>query len=231
MSSRGRKSSRDLAIDALTRISRHRPSPSDLWGNILDAHDSLLVEYESTIGALTAFHIQEAKIRPIPNSTFAVIISTAVEQALELAIMTHFVVDDDAGHRMFDDTVNGPLGTFAAKIKMGHVLGIYPKIAQDELDMIRLIRNAFSHSWEQIDFSTQAIIDGCQELQIPKRNSTALAADASTSKAKYIVSARGLYIYLEWDSIAAGKGPMLYKSHPGRGVFEDSEATSKEPAP
>jgi hypothetical protein len=37
----------------------------------------------------------------IPDATFALIVATAVEQSLELAISTHFVVDEEATKRMF----------------------------------------------------------------------------------------------------------------------------------
>jgi hypothetical protein len=221
MPSKGKKTLRDRAIETLNRISRDRPHPNDLWIAITNAEDSLVLEArDSEIGALTAFYINQLKIRPMADATFALVISSAVDQALELAISTHFVLDDDGCRRMFDDNANGPLGTFAAKIKMGHALGIYPKAIRNELDTIRVIRNAFAHSWEQLDFSSEAIVNGCDVLRIPDHYSSEIGADdRQTPKARFLLSARQLYVYLEWDSVGHGRGPMKFETHPQRGLF------------
>jgi DNA-binding MltR family transcriptional regulator len=163
----------------------------------------------------------------IPDATFALIVATAVEQSLELAISTHFVVDEEATQRMFSESASGPLNTFSAKIKIGHALGIYPKVARDELDMVRHIRNTFAHSWERVNFQTPAIVDACMSLQLAKRDDDQLERNDATPKARFLLSARDLYLYLEWNSDTAKVDPMRYASHPGRAIFEKIEASTK----
>jgi hypothetical protein len=42
---------------------------------------------------------------------------------------------------------NAPLGTFSARIKMAHSLGLVTKRQYADLDRLRRIRNAFAHNW------------------------------------------------------------------------------------
>jgi hypothetical protein len=227
MASKGKKSARDAALNELQRLSRRRPHPNELWESLLKASDSLLVEAHKPVGALTAFHINMAQIKPIPDATFAVVVCVAVEQALELAITTHFHVDQETSERMFDDNTNGPLGTFAAKTKMGYALGLYPKAARDELDTMRTIRNGFAHSWEQISFSSPEIVACCAALRLPDTADPKIYPPPHSAKERFLISARDLYVYLEWDSVAHSKAPMRYETHPGRKVFARLEAIPK----
>jgi DNA-binding MltR family transcriptional regulator len=226
MASKGKKSDRDLAIDALSRLSRARPHPNDLWSLLLDAEDSLAIEKlgagasdgtaTASVGPLARAILAAQHTRPIPDATFALTITSAVEQALELAISTHFVLDDEGCQRMFDDNSNGPLSTFAAKIRTAFALGIYRKGVREELDMIRYIRNAFAHAKEKLDFSTQEIIEGCMALRTPEKYSSPYVNEPKTPKVRFMISARILYTYLEFPN--DGK-PMRYETHPMHGEF------------
>lgn len=123
---------------------------------------------------------------------------------------------------MFEDTANGPLSTFSAKIKMGYSLGLYNKLMRDELDLIRYIRNAFAHSWRKLDFESTAVVEGCACLRIPDlpMRLPEGAMRPGTPKQRFLASVRQLYVYLEWDSLRVGHGPMLFSTHPGRKIFE-----------
>ncbi len=91
-----------------------------------------------------ALWLSRAGVKTIPDATFALAIATAVDQALELAISTHFDAEEDVIALMFDGNANGPLSEFSARIKTGRALGIYPSAIKEELDLIRHIRNAFA---------------------------------------------------------------------------------------
>jgi len=54
---------------------------------------------------------------------------------------------------------NAPLGTFSARIKASYSLGLIEKNEFDELQIIRKIRNEFSHSWKGVSFNAQKIKD------------------------------------------------------------------------
>lgn len=223
MASRGRKTPRDLAIEALVAVSRARPHPEHLWQSMMSAYDSLVVEgHTGTSSKLHDLAITLAGIEPIPDATFALTISTAVEQSLELAVSTFFELDDAAISRLFDDNQNGPLSSFAAKIKIGHALGIYPPRVREELDLIRHIRNAFAHSWAQLEFSTPQICEGCSQLRIPKCSTPEFVSTAGDNpKGQFFFSVRTMYIYLEWRP---SSGPMVFHGHPNQHLLRALEA-------
>jgi len=52
---------------------------------------------------------------------------------------------------------NAPLGTFSARIRMAHALGLLTSHQADDLDRLRKIRNEFAHNWEPVSFEDQNI--------------------------------------------------------------------------
>jgi hypothetical protein len=226
MASKGKKSERSSAIKGLTNLTRRRRHPQDLWQSLLDATDSLVFETPNpNVSALAAAILANTHAQPIPDATFALVTSTALEHALELAVSTHFVLDDDECQTMFDDSSSGPLGTFAAKIRMAYALGVYPKPIKDELDLIRHIRNAFAHSSERIQFTSPEITEACAALRFPDLSSVQHLVPPQSSgdegpKWRFLRSVRLLYVYLEWDSRASGVGGMRFETNPARAWFE-----------
>jgi len=121
---------------------------------------------------------------------------------------------------MFDDNANGPLGTFSAKIKIGHALGIYTKGFREELDVMRHIRNAFAHSWEKLDFSSPAIIMGCSALRVPRIAPSSFEEIVSGPKGQFLFSARTMYVYLEWPGWSV---PTPFEKHPQQNFLRTLE--------
>jgi hypothetical protein len=224
MSRGGKKSPREEAIGALTSLTRDRPHPDKLWADIIDATDSLLAEPHVLMPLKKAMAVALMGAKPIPDATFALTIVAAIEQALELAICTHFVVSEDEGYRMFDDNEYGPISTFAAKTKTAYALGIIPKVAKDELDLLRHIRNAFAHSKEKIDFNSKAMVGACNQLAIPNHlkgpSAPVVELGEGTPKARFLTSARHLYVYL----VEATDGPMRFSDHPLRAFFAEMQS-------
>jgi len=62
---------------------------------------------------------------------------------------------DAASKALFD--FNGPLGTFSAKIRMAHALGLISTETQKGLDILRKIRNEFAHLHEPVTFQSDAV--------------------------------------------------------------------------
>lgn len=56
----------------------------------------------------------------------------------------------------------GPLGTFAAKMRLALMLRIYGKRVYVELDKLRDIRNDFAHGLKHLTFQTPSIADRCK---------------------------------------------------------------------
>ncbi len=169
MASKGSKT----LIKRLTDQTRSRPHSNQLWKTILAARDNI-----------------------VEASTFSLVLSAAIEQALEIAISTHFVVSDDAAQALFNDQ-NGPLSTFAAKTKIAYALGVFDAPVRDELDLIRYIRNAFAHSKEPLTFESTLIADACAELRIPNKWQLAHQTEPATPRTRFYTSVEFLFLYLE----------------------------------
>ena len=195
----------------------------------MEANDLLILAGEDPemVGTPTGNFLARISVKTIPDATFALVISTAVDQALELAIATHFEAEDDVISLVFDGNANGPLGDFAARIKMGRALGIYPAAIKEELDLIRHIRNAFAHSWEKLDFANETVIAACSQLRIPNhlKQNPLKPKVTWTPKSRYLFSARHLYAYLEWRE---GGQPVRFATHPHRAMFEEVQAAREK---
>ena len=88
----------------------------------------------------------------------AILLGTFVEDALQQAMEQH-----DA---LFGS--NSPLGNFANKIRVAFALDIIEPETFDNLNRIRVIRNAFAHSKIHISFKTKQVRDVCDLLVMPK---------------------------------------------------------------
>jgi hypothetical protein len=73
--------------------------------------------------------------------------------------------DADLSYQIFE---NGPLGSFAARINMGYLLGIFSKEVRLELTAISKIRNAFAHR-TSIDFTSASVTKLLQRLTLVNR--------------------------------------------------------------
>jgi hypothetical protein len=64
--------------------------------------------------------------------------------------------DDDTWQELVDE--RGPLRTFATKIILGRALALYSEKVRYDLNIVRVIRNAFAHSKKLLDFNDVLII-------------------------------------------------------------------------
>ena len=92
-----------------------------------------------------------------PDRVAALVGATIVEQGLEDVIVRKFhpakPLSEEEYNGLFNDP-NGPLATFSARIRIGCALGLYGRNTRDDLDHLRLIRNAFAHTMRSIRFDT-----------------------------------------------------------------------------
>lgn len=96
---------------------------------------------------------------------------------------------------------HGPLGTFAAKIDMGLLLGIIEKKRHTELHLIRKIRNEFAHGIENLTFDTNVIRAKCAAFSVPHQDDVASSDELEVLKNTNIDK---WLIEIVW---AASKGP------------------------
>jgi DNA-binding MltR family transcriptional regulator len=186
--SRGQRSPYEKAVASLRARTRKKEDQNLLWKSIIDPTH-----------------------RPTNDASLALVLGAAVEQALEIALRTYFVLNDQAAAAMFDDEGNGPLSTFASKIRMGYALGIYESYVRNELGLIHHIRNNFAHSKQMLDFTDPIIVDACGLLYLPKKWKLPYLKDAPAPQEKYVISAQFLFLYLEDPRDPT---PKSYKTHP-----------------
>jgi hypothetical protein len=102
----------------------------------------------------------------------AILGAVLVEHELERSLHARLRVRDDAiWQDMMDE--RGPLSTFARKIAMGHALRLYDEDFRDNLDIIRVIRNAFAHSKQLLEFSHPLVSGECKKIKIPNKQKRA----------------------------------------------------------
>lgn len=108
-----------------------------------------------------------AEIETASDRAAAIVAAACVEESLESVLTVHFERNETLLREIFRST--GPLGSFSAKISMGYLMRIYPKIVLKELDTIKEIRNAFAHRVPTQTFSTQRVRDLANNLSLFER--------------------------------------------------------------
>jgi hypothetical protein len=128
------------------------------------------------------------------DHTAAILAPAILENALETALLTKFVpLEKQDRQWLFAENREGPLFTFAAKIRIGHALGLYSATARDDLISIKTIRNTFAHTREHVDFTTPEVADLCDSLFVINKDIWhALAMKPSTPREQFL---HAIHIY------------------------------------
>jgi DNA-binding MltR family transcriptional regulator len=123
----------------------------------------------------------------------AVLGYVAVEHELDVLLRQKFKRrDDDTWEMLLDE--RGPLRTFAAKITIGYAFGIYNEKIQHDLNIVRVIRNAFAHSKKLLDFDDPLVL---QELMKAHLFPTTLKKEFQKWHAAVLVKAGYIAICLQ----------------------------------
>jgi DNA-binding MltR family transcriptional regulator len=83
----------------------------------------------------------------------AIMAGAFLEEQLRDAIERLLLNDKEARKRFTKHS--GPLGSFAAKINLVYLLGLYSKTVQDDLIVVSDIRNLFAHETTAINFDSR----------------------------------------------------------------------------
>jgi hypothetical protein len=114
------------------------------------SHLVLTVEEKEAIAA--AAH--SIKQHPIVTAILGYVL---VEHEIDILVRNKFKKkDDDTWANLQDE--RGPLRSFSSKIIIGHAFGIYNEKIQHDLNVVRIIRNAFAHSKKLLDFDDPLIV-------------------------------------------------------------------------
>src|SRR5262249_15079476 len=95
----------------------------------------------------------------------AILAASVLEDHLTQIIKTRLERNPKIESRMFKGY--GPLASFAAKIDLGFLLGLYSPHVHKQFGYIREIRNEFAHNLQPLSFRSQRIKDLCSHLQHP----------------------------------------------------------------
>jgi len=128
----------------------------------------------------------------------AIVAASLLEQALEYAIASHFVLSEQDVRNLFSDQAEGSISSFATKIKLAYALGIIENTIRSELIAIKDIRNVFAHTRVTVSFETSAIIAACDALRVPGFVSYEglLGPAPVKAKEKFAHSIKWIYLYL-----------------------------------
>lgn len=94
----------------------------------------------------------------------AILIATNLELCLTYAIA--LFLHPDRQSALFKR--GGALNGFSNKIAVGHAMDLYGEETYTNLELVRIIRNAFAHAHIPIGFDTPEIADACALLVAPK---------------------------------------------------------------
>jgi hypothetical protein len=91
------------------------------------------------------------------NRAVAVVWPAIVENRLTDALRAYMRPDEKIANELFRP--EGALGTFAQKIKLGYMLGLYQEDLKDDLVLLAKIRNAFAHRVDITAFEVSPVRD------------------------------------------------------------------------
>ena len=111
------------------------------------------------------------------DRSVAIIGGTIVEMTLTAALKAYLHPNTKITDDLFRTT--GALGTFATKIDLGFLVGLYGEDAHRDLITTKEIRNRFAHSLAVSDFNSQQIRAWCMNLKLVERH-TAQAGTVET---------------------------------------------------
>jgi Mannitol repressor len=185
MTKNASRASLNNAIQTLRKRIAERPESAVLWRTLLDVAEQR------------------------NDRTCALVLGAIAEQAIEEALLTHFVSIDPAS--FFGPPQESPI-TFDVKIRLAYALGIIGQDSRDDLTCVRHIRNVFAHTKTDITFKSPDIITICNEFKfinkVPWEGIYGTRPDDAIDKYYYAVRHYFLYLALPSDD---GK-PLLYSS-------------------
>jgi DNA-binding MltR family transcriptional regulator len=85
-----------------------------------------------------------------------------LDQELERLLEAKFVDDAAVFKRLV--RADGPIGTFSSRIDLAYLLGLIGKRAQQDLHLIRKVRNEFAHKPQPTTFTADAVAARCRNF-------------------------------------------------------------------
>jgi len=108
-------------------------------------------------GGFDEFNQLNARLRDLDDRGLVLSLAAFADDSLR-ELLRAFMRESAAADQLLDG-FNAPLGTFSARIKAAHALGLLTGDQCNDLENLRKIRNAFSHTWEPITFDAPQVKD------------------------------------------------------------------------
>ncbi|WP_233959929.1 MltR family transcriptional regulator [Pectobacterium versatile] len=93
----------------------------------------------------------------------AVLLAASMLDESLLEILESWLISNNSAKELILG-FNAPLGTFSARLKASHALGLIMDHEFNEIDLIRKIRNEFGHGWKDISFESPKIKKSLDKL-------------------------------------------------------------------
>lgn len=90
-----------------------------------------------------------------PDLGYAILTATIVEEQLELLLLTHLRLNDQAAKLLFGG--RGCYESFSRKIELAKKEELIGEETRSDLDVMGRIRNEFAHTRERLHFSSPSI--------------------------------------------------------------------------
>lgn len=146
--------------------------------------------------------------------------ATAVDDVLQKAILERMVtLNADEEDRLFGP--DRPLGSFSARVRMAHALGIIDRDQRKVCDLIREMRNACAHSRRAVSFETPELKN---VLVVAARG--ILPGDVSSATWPMLMRLAFSWICL-WLTWSVTSGKQVATEYVNRAVTETLEAMEK----
>lgn len=113
----------------------------------------------------------------------ALMAASYLDDQLKRLLTAFFVDDPKSVQALFEGT--GALSSFSSRIEAVYALGLVPRAARRDLDLIRKIRNDFGHTAQPLSFDDGRIASRCAEFH----HSTSSAHSSHRSKFTNVVMA------------------------------------------
>jgi DNA-binding MltR family transcriptional regulator len=108
------------------------------------------------------------ELRGMHDRAAAIVVATLVEDALEKCLTTKMIRLSNSDHKTLFDG-EGPLSSFASKIKVGYAFKCLDRVDRTEITTIKDVRNIFAHARIPVSFELPEIRMRIKNIKIVKR--------------------------------------------------------------
>jgi hypothetical protein len=121
----------------------------------------------------------------LPPIACAILGQVLLEHELDSALKRRIPrKDDKTWAAMLDE--RGPLSTFSRKVSAAHALKIIDDATKTNMDIIRVVRNAFAHSKRIIDFDHPLVVAELSKIAVPSFRKRTFADLKTNSNKKFV---------------------------------------------